>query len=324
MKSPTSILLILFFFCGLTSNTHLQAQTVLTVGLDKYATQLYSIIEAEGYAIKNVAYKDISEVTLQDKEALTLFNLRQTWDQKQIFTDTQVDAILAFVREGGTLYLTSRKGYNKLLLPLGLEVSGVDGNQTGREWPLILEPISSFVEHPLTDQLSSISTDVSGRFIASSEWTILGHSSNQIPLLAIRKWGLGKVILGSGERIFRDPRLTSNRYETDISMGSNHQYHVNLFQYLPNDFITSTATVSTNLNKEEEVRVFPNPTTQIVHIQGNDMHTIEVIANNGQLLKIISVQEKIVQIDLSNFPKGVYWLKINTKYHVITKEIILH
>lgn len=295
----------------------------MTVGLSKYTTQLRSIIEAEGYVIHNVAYKDISKATLQHKEALTLFNLRQTWDQEQIFSEAQVEAILAFVREGGTLYLTSRKGYNNLLNHLEVEVSGVDGNQTGREWSLTLESITSFVQHPLSHQLSSIVTDVSGRFEASDAWTILGYSSNHIPLLAIRKWGLGKVILGSGERIFRDPRLTNNRYETDISVGSNYQYHLNLFAYLSKDFLSSNTALSTPLSKEK-VDVFPNPTTQMLNIQGNDIYRIEIIATNGQLLKTITSPKKNLQIDLSTFPKGVYSLRIKTKLKLIHKEIILN
>lgn len=316
--------LLLFFWGNFVSSAALHAQTILTVGLSKYTKELRSIIESEGYAIQNVNYKDISESSLQDKEALTLFNLRQTWDQTQIFTALQVEAILTFVRDGGTLYLTSRKGYNNLLLPLGLDVSGVDGNQTGREWSLILEPISSFVPHPLTNQLDRILTDVSGRFKANSEWTILGYSPNQTPLLAIRKWGLGKIILGSGERIFRDPRLTSNRYETDIFMGSNYQYHVNLFAYLSNDFVPSNILSTTDLN-QKEMLVFPNPSTQIVHIQGEeDIHTIDIISTNGQLLKTIVVRTKNTQIDLGAFPKGMYWLKIRTQSKIITKEILLN
>lgn len=318
----TLVAIFFFYFLSLIFSPPLKAQTVLTVGLSKYTTQLRSIIETEGYSIKNVNYKDISANSLQSKAALTLFNLRQTWDQEQIFNATQVEAILAFVQEGGTLYLTSRNGYNNLLVPLGVDISGVDGHQTGREWSLVLEPITSFVPHPLTQQLSSIETDVSGRFEVNSEWTTLGYSSNQIPLLVIRKFGLGKIILGSGERIFRDPRLTSNRYETDISMGSNHQYHVNLFAYLSSNF---SLTNTLKLNKEEEaIRVFPNPTTQMVYIQGNNINRVEIISTNGQVLKTISTQEETLEIDLSSFPKGVYWLKINTPSQSTTKEIILN
>jgi hypothetical protein len=317
---------VLLLFCLLnfssSISTPLSAQTILTVGLSKYTTQLRSIIETEGYFIENVGYKDISKATLQNKEALTLFNLRQTWDQEQIFSDTQVEAILAFVREGGTLYLTSRKGYNKLLNPLGVEVSGIDGNQTGREWPLILESITSFLQHPLTHQLSLIKTDVSGRFETNQEWIILGRNSKQIPLLAIRKWGLGKVVLGSGERIFRDPRQTSNRYETDISMGSNYQYHLNLFAYLSKDFLNSNTPAITNLNKEE-IHVFPNPTTKIIHVQGNNIYSVEIIATNGQILKTITSPKENLQVDLSSYPKGVYSLRINTQHTLINKEIIL-
>lgn len=322
MKSIYTSLCILFF-CSFNFAPFVEAQSILTVGLGKYTTKLRGIIEQEGYQIQNLVYKDISTQTLKDKTALTLFNLRQTWDQEQLFTPTQVKAILAFVREGGTLYLTSRKGYQNLLDPLGVAISGVDGNQTGREWPLIKSSINHFIPHPLTHQLSAIQTDVSAYFSTSTQWTILGYDSNKTPLLAIRKWGLGKVILGSGERIFRDPRPTSNRYETDISVESNFQYHVNLFHYLLNDFTGASHPLSTEV-ETNTIDVFPNPSSGIVHFQGDNIYEIKIIAANGQLLKTITNVKNLSSIDLRSFPKGLYNLNFTTTTGSTTKEIILN
>lgn len=321
MKSIYTSFSILFFY-SFNFLSFLQAQSIVTVGLSKYTNQLRTIIEQEGYNIQNLVYKDISTQTLEGKTAITLFNLRQTWDQEQLFTPTQVDAILAFVREGGTLYLTSRKGYQNLLEPLGIEISGVDGNQTGREWPLIKLSINHFVPHPLTQNLNAIQTDVCAYFSTSPEWTVLGYASHKTPLLAIRKWGLGKVILGSGERTFRDPSPTSNRYETDISIESNFQYHVNLFNYLPNDFTVSNLSLSSTI-ETDNIDVFPNPTSGLVYLQGKNIEKVEIIAVNGQLLKTITNLKNLVSIDLSSFPKGFYQLNITTEQGSATKEIIV-
>ena len=63
-----SLYVVLFFSLLIfSSSTPISAQTILTVGLSKYTTQLRSIIEAEGYLINNVVYKDISKTTLQNK-----------------------------------------------------------------------------------------------------------------------------------------------------------------------------------------------------------------------------------------------------------------
>lgn len=321
LSSKVTIVVLFCYIYMLNGLSFLQAQTILTVGLSKYTTELRSIIEESGYVPQNVSYSDISAQSLENKTALTLFNLRQTWNQEQLFSQSQVEAILTFVREGGTLYLTSRKGYDNLLTPLGIEVIGVDGDQTGREWPLIETAITSFVAHPLTKQLSSIQTDVSGRFFSSSAWNVLGYSSNRIPLLAVRKWGLGKVILGSGERIFRDPRITSNRYETDIFQSSNRQYHLNLFAYLSQDLVPTSS--DTPLGSQGKIHLFPNLTTGIVYVQGCDMHTIEIIATTGQILRTIPVSQNQLQINLHSLPKGFYWTRIHTATHTVSKKITL-
>lgn len=299
-----------------------QAQQLMTVGLSKYTKTLEQIIQDEGFTIHKADYNNIDAASLADKDMLGLWNLRQTWNGAYWLNQEQVNAVLAFVEAGGTLYLTTRNGYANLLKPLGVHLVGNDGGVTGRDWSLIKAQMVEFEAHPLTDALSSVVLDVSAQFEVGKAWQILGKTQDGIPLLAVRSFGRGTVVLGSGERIARDVRPTSNRYETDIEEGDNRQYHVNLFRYIGQQMINCEAALP--LSEKSAFKIFPNPTTQAVTILGENMQFIEVLNTNGQVLQ----QQKVAipnhaNIDLGELPKGLYLLRIKTSEGLQVEEVVL-
>lgn len=324
MKSPVFRLLTVLFLCSCFS-TNSMAQKVLTTGLCKFSTEVQDIIKNEGYTIENLSVKDINDKTLADKDFLTLFNLRQTWDGNPYFTNEQAQAIVDFVAKGGALYLTARKSYEPILSLLGVQVGGIDGGASGREWQVILPKISVFEPHPITENLTKIIGDVSADFQLDKYWKVIGRNADDKALLAVRTWGLGKVVLVAGERIFRNAEVTASRYETDIAKGSNTQYHINLFKYLKSNNENQTLETTEVTLPETHFKIYPNPTSHSITVVGEtEMQQIEVLNINGQVLMQVQGQEqKQLEIDLSSLPQGMYLVKIQTKMNSYTKEVVL-
>lgn len=302
---------------------HLTAQNILTTGLCKFSTDIQEIIKEQGYTLQNLDYQKIDSKTLADKDVLALFCLRQTWNGTPYLSPEQAKAIVNFVANGGALYITARKSYEPLLSLLGVQVSGVDGGTSGREWELIMPKITAFVPHPITENLTEIIGDISADFQLDKNWTVIGTNTNAKALLAIRNYGKGKIVLSSGERIFRNYEPSSNRYETDITQGSNKQFFINLFYYLKTNH--QTLNTSTIPAPEKLFSIFPNPATQSITVLAEEtMQQIEILNINGQVLKQVPAQEQTqIKIEINELPKGLYLLRIHTATNFQVLEFVV-
>ncbi len=76
---------------------------------------------------------------------------------------------------------------------------------------------------------------------------------------------------------------------------------------------------------DNELTISPNPTNGVVHVvlPEESMNELVVISSLGQIvLKIeISNSNRNQKIDLSDYPSGIYLLKVETKEGIITKKI---
>lgn len=70
----------------------------------------------------------------------------------------------------------------------------------------------------------------------------------------------------------------------------------------------------------------PNPANNIVTVNGlNDIHSIELINIQGQVIDTISVNSDSCVIDVSNIANGVYLLKMNnSNQHKIEWLFVQH
>ncbi len=70
----------------------------------------------------------------------------------------------------------------------------------------------------------------------------------------------------------------------------------------------------------------PNPAKRIVIVNGlNDIHSIELINIQGQVIDTISVNSDSCVIDVSNIANGVYLLKMNnSNQHKIERLFVQH
>ncbi|SFT41569.1 Por secretion system C-terminal sorting domain-containing protein [Lishizhenia tianjinensis] len=94
-----------------------------------------------------------------------------------------------------------------------------------------------------------------------------------------------------------------------------------------NLFVTSLSTASIGENiKNEQIKVHPNPATNLVHIDiptdlYNEMISISIYDNCGSLVQEIEVDQK--SIDVSQLEAGLYFIKLLSDEQEITKQLII-
>lgn len=75
-----------------------------------------------------------------------------------------------------------------------------------------------------------------------------------------------------------------------------------------------------DLNKTQ---VYPNPTTGLITIEGNDINKVEVLDINGKMIMTVNDYTNKLQIDLSVYPKGVYFVRLQNDNEIKTKKVVL-
>lgn len=88
-------------------------------------------------------------------------------------------------------------------------------------------------------------------------------------------------------------------------------------------FYMKTEFVSTGLKEKESVQIqlYPNPVTDILYLSADSrIDKVEILSINGQILK--RIDNNVTSIDLSSLSKGVYLVKIETDFGVISGRII--
>lgn len=79
-------------------------------------------------------------------------------------------------------------------------------------------------------------------------------------------------------------------------------------------------------NELGELKIYPNPANHILNVSSqNDLKTLLLYSNQGQIIRTIEINGKEKQIDISDLKAGIYFLKIidvfgNTKTSLISVE----
>ena len=115
------------------------------------------------------------------------------------------------------------------------------------------------------------------------------------------------------------------RYQNGKVVGQIHEdiqaMEYEKFKTNPYDCMSSTATEE---SMELKIELFPNPVNDFLTINSNDLQLseIEVISTDGNMLLSKQVnQVNFSNLDLSNFPPGIYFIKIRTRENEIVKKI---
>jgi len=74
----------------------------------------------------------------------------------------------------------------------------------------------------------------------------------------------------------------------------------------------------------EILHIYPNPTTNLVTVQTNmtGRYSIEITSLNGQIIHSFVSNQDSQQVNLSPYPKGVYFITVRSNKYTITKKII--
>ncbi len=211
----------------------LESMTVLVQNINHSSfTEIKGIIENEGFVLNSIDHSDDFEIAyLINSDVFAMFDGSQTWNGNQNYSTEDANAIIDFVRNGGKLYIQSKRRYDNILSQLGVTTYGNDGGSSGFDWGLIRSSATILFSHEITNGLSRIVGDVGAEFDLDSNWEILGKSTEGENLLARRGFGDGEVVLWYAQRSYRNAGPSGNVYETSLSEGDNRQFYKNIFNY---------------------------------------------------------------------------------------------
>jgi len=77
-----------------------------------------------------------------------------------------------------------------------------------------------------------------------------------------------------------------------------------------------------NIILNESIKVYPNPSSDIINIDIEEEATLEIINTKGQIVDTKSLTEKVNNLDLSNLVSGVYTLRIKTDRGIAIRKLI--
>jgi hypothetical protein len=84
------------------------------------------------------------------------------------------------------------------------------------------------------------------------------------------------------------------------------------------------STVNIQSDNRGEIRIYPVPTNNLIHIETGNIgsHILDISTMNGQEVISLENSDPVLQLDLSSFQKGVYFITIRSKDFVTTRKII--
>lgn len=122
--------------------------------------------------------------------------------------------------------------------------------------------------------------------------------------------------------------LTLSFYTYDCEVGS-HAAELHLMYGLDTLFVPIVMNVFNNVGvneaiQDDNVRIYPNPTTGTVSINSQDGVITEIVLYDvfGRLLQTNKVANSAAVVDLSDYPKGVYLLRVASNQGQSTHKII--
>ena len=124
---------------------------------------------------------------------------------------------------------------------------------------------------------------------------------------------------------------TSNNPYTLVGLSASVSYEVQVIAHCSNNqtsdpsaTITFTTTGIHDYTLDNSVTVYPNPTTGLIQIENGEwrMENVEVYDAYGKLLNTMIVNDHTVNLDLSGYAKGTYFVRVTTEKGVVTKRVV--
>lgn len=74
-----------------------------------------------------------------------------------------------------------------------------------------------------------------------------------------------------------------------------------------------------NIDIDDDIQIFPNPTKNIFHIRGENITSIEILTLSGSL---VFKNNSTTRIDMSNYKNGIYLVKIKDGNRTVVKKLV--
>jgi hypothetical protein len=136
---------------------------------------------------------------------------------------------------------------------------------------------------------------------------------------------LGYNIYRNNQKI--NPDIVSNLfYEDSLTNPSQYFYHVTAVYPECEASSDTISLVITNLPEKENngVTIFPNPATNFVNIKSqNSIIQILIMNNLGLIVFSGDFESNSVQVNISGFNKGIYFIRIETEMGVVSEKLVI-
>jgi hypothetical protein len=93
-------------------------------------------------------------------------------------------------------------------------------------------------------------------------------------------------------------------------------------QVIINTTVISCPSAISEIETQDNIVIFPNPSMNIITIETSKQCTIEISNIEGQIIKTSSIANTTTSVDLTDLSSGVYIVRAKTDKEVTTKKII--
>jgi len=92
----------------------------------------------------------------------------------------------------------------------------------------------------------------------------------------------------------------------------------------PNIYFTTNCTVTMNkFSTLNTLNIYPNPVKDLININNADNTTLEIMNTKGQLIFSKELNSNHEQIDISNFNKGIYFVKVQSGESMKVEKLLI-
>lgn len=124
---------------------------------------------------------------------------------------------------------------------------------------------------------------------------------------------------------FRILPYTSEQYDL-VRIGIDDpslNYHDYLYFYLDKkDFVDIVTSEKEETEESPRIRVYPNPSTQFIFVEGEDMQEVSIQDILGHTLWKKPAETSLLPFDLTEQPSGIYVAKVRTSHHTYSYKFL--
>lgn len=273
------------------------------------------------YAGDNSAYATSEHVYVSSDNGAT-------WNVVNSGLPSSVHTVYALTLKGTLLFLATDNGIYK--------------NTVGsNNWTAVNNGLTNLIITSLYASGTTLyaGTQGSGIFKSGNDGALWTDANSGIPLFAnitCFAASSGKVFAGSDNGIFVTSDLGNNwtgintglvdTLITAITASANYLWVGTTSQGVWRRELTQITTGIKESEIERSFCVFPNPATTSITIQtpsGNGSKMIYFYNSIGKLVVQKIISEDIYTLDLNNFPKGIYFVKLINGANIQTEKLII-